>query len=286
MRRLIKTPAQNLETQIAEHAKNLFSYSLDAKVLLADDEVLNDAVTITLHGSGDNKEHGRNLHKNGYLQGPVLIFDFPDHDIPDWSKHDFVHSTFGTIDEILPLLFLLKQCLDFGINKISIYGFSAGGGALINTLAVLNSDKYASELERIGITQADRKQIIHSLSFGLMILDCPLRSVEELIAFRGASDDLVILAKKYRENNMVPIERLDGLQGLGLNILAYFKDQDEVLSGRDVSIYTERLKKFNGSGSTTVICAPSGNHHDISAPLWERYRELIADWNEKPRLHK
>ncbi len=271
----MKQPIQSFEIEIARKAKDLFPYSLAAEVLLAEGEILNNAITITLHGSGDNKEHGRNLKKNESLLGPVMIFNFPDHDIPDWNTYDFQKSTFGTIDELLPVIFLLKQCLDFGIKKITLYGFSAGGGALINVLAVLNSEKYSEELKRIGVTQQDRKAIIDSLRNGLIILDCPLRSVDEIIDFRGASSDMLILAKKYRDNDMRPIDSLAGLHDLGLNILLHFKNEDEVFSDRDVSIYIDRLKRYNHTGNTTVILGSSGKHHDLSFPLWDHYREYI-----------
>tara|TARA_R110000868_G_scaffold163812_4_gene396198 strand:+ start:1018 stop:1866 length:849 start_codon:yes stop_codon:yes gene_type:complete len=271
----MKQPIQKFEFDIAQKAKELFTYSLAAEVLLDDCEILNNAVTITLHGSGDNKEQGRNLKTNKYLQGPVMIFNFPDHDIPDWNTYDFETSTFGSIEELLSAFFLLKQCLDFGIEKISLYGFSAGGGALINILAVLNSDKHANDLKRIGITQYDRLMIINALSNGLIILDCPLRSVDEIIDFHGETPDMVILSKKYRENEMIPINRLDGLRGLSLNILVHFKNEDEVFSDRDVNVYVERLKKYNKNGKTIVICGSSGKHNDPSIPLWKQYCEYL-----------
>lgn len=269
------TSLSDFATEIEETAAPLFSYRLNSHVLLSAGEELKDAITLTLHGSGGNQQQGRHLKESGYLQGPVLVFDFPDHDIPDWNTYDFVKSAFGTIHELLPVLFLLKQCLDRGLNKISLYGFSAGGGVLINVLAVLASDRYPSELTRIGITQSDRVRILSALRRGLMILDCPLRSVEEIIDFRGRSNDMVILARKYQENNMVPIQRLDGLTGLDLNILLYFKTGDEVFANRDDQLYIDRLKTFNSGGKNTIVTGPSGKHHDPSIPLWKAYQTLM-----------
>lgn len=275
---------KKLEVEIAAKAKELFPYSLDTEILLGEEEVLSDSITLSLHGSGANKEHGRDIKSNSYLQGPVMIFNFPDHDISDWDTYDFVHSAFGTIDELLPVLFLLKQCLDNGITKISVHGFSAGGGVLVNVLAVLNSDGYADEFERIGIKHSDRQQMISALRAGIIMLDCPLRSIGELIDLRGETEDLTILAKKYRENNMIPIDRLEGLQGLGLNILLYFKDNDEVFSNRDENLYAERLNTYNASGQTTVIRGPSGQHNDPSLPLWEHYRDMVGECKTIPGL--
>ncbi len=272
----MQTAVQQFENDLVKKAHSLFTYSMGTKVLVSDGDSLKDGVTITLHGSGANKDIGRRLKERGLLRGPVIIFNFPDHDIPNWNTYDFSQSTFGTIDELLPPLFLMKQCLDHGIDKISLYGFSAGGGATVNLLAVLNSEKYAHELERIGITHNDRGMILEAVRKGLVLLDCPLKSADEIIAARGAEKGLVECDRHYRLNEMRPIDRLDGLEGLDLNILLYFELNDEVLSNRDDQLFIDRLKTYNAGGATTVVTGSTGGHNKLSQPLWDEYKKLFT----------
>jgi|GEM_PF-756137 len=271
----MQTAVQQFENDLVTKAHSLFTYSMGTKVLVADGDSLKDGVTITLHGSGANKDIGRRLKDRGLLCGPVIIFNFPDHDIPNWNTYDFSQSTFGTINELLPPLFLMKQCLDHGIEKISLYGFSAGGGATVNLLAVLNSDKYAHELEQIGITHNDRGMILEAVRKGLVILDCPLKSIDEIAAARGPGQWSIILDRQYRLNEMRPIDRLDGLEGLELNVLLYFELNDEVLSNRDDQLFIDRLKTYNAGGTTTVVTGSTGGHNTLSRPLWQAYEKLI-----------
>ncbi len=272
----MQTVAQQFENDLVKRASHLFSYSLGTKVLVIDGDSLKEGVTISLHGSGANKDLGRMLKDRRLLRGPVITFNFPDHDIPDWNTYDFTQSAFGTINELLPPLFLMKQCLDHGIEKISLYGFSAGGGVTVNLLAVLNSDKYAHELERIGITYNDRGLILEAVRKGLVILDCPLKSADEIIAARGPEKGLVVCDQHYRLNEMRPIDRLDGLEGLDLNVLLYFEQNDEVLSNRDDQLYIDRLKTYNAGGITTILTGSTGGHNSLSRPLWNAYEKLFT----------
>ena len=87
-----------------------------------------------------------------------------------------------------------------------------------------------------------------------MILDTPLKSIEEIIDFRGPTKELEILAKNYQENAFRPIDSLERLKQLRLNILLHFQENDEVLSNRDDEIYMPSIEKQPAQRR-------SGGHH-------------------------
>ena len=261
----------------ANHAAGqLFDYPLSVEVVATPhDLIARDGVTVTFHGSGASKQHGRRLKERELLRGAVITFNFPEHDI-DFATYDFTQCSFGTIRELLPALFVLKQCLDHGVEKINVYGFSAGGGVVINAISVLNGDKHEDDLARIGILKQDRKSILQAMSKGRIILDCPLKSIEELMDYRGYSDAMNIMAHKYRENDLRPIDRLDGFAGLAMNVLLYFEQPDEILSNRDDQLYYERLRQYNQKGRTILVEGTSGGHSYTSNNLWQEYRRTYG----------
>lgn len=194
--------------------------------------------------------------------GATLVsFNFPDHQ----GSHRQTPS-FGTRDELLPALYAIKQCiLEQKLGAIDLYGFSAGGGAVINLLAALNSK------ENLGLSEKERTEILTAIQNGLIILDTPLKSVEEIIEFRGSSPELERIAKTYRDNGTRPIDSISKLKGLRLDILLHFQDPDEILFNRDDTLFIERLKNANG-GKTTVIIANEGGHLAPHESLLRAYR--------------
>ena len=109
---------------------------------------------------------------------------------------------------------------------------------------------------------------------GQIILDTPLKSVAEIIDFRGKSEELVVIGSHYHENNMEPIEVLKELEELAMNILVHFQVPDEILSNRDDDLYIERLKKCNTGGKTKVIIGHDEGH---SLPHNSLCSQLSAD---------
>ncbi len=109
---------------------------------------------------------------------------------------------------------------------ICFHGFSAGGGAVVNAIAVLNGTAYDSELRKIGVGAEEKKRLLFAIQRGIVVLDTPLKSVEEIMDFRGSSEEFEILANKYREHGFRPIDSLKMLKGLSLNILLYFDKVD------------------------------------------------------------
>ena len=78
-------------------------------------------------------------------------------------------------------------------------GTLAGGGTIINLIATLNTSSYDGELQKLGAPWA-KKALPQAIEKRLIILDTPLKFVEEIIAFRGFSIELELLAKQYEKH--------------------------------------------------------------------------------------
>lgn len=226
---------------------------------------------ILFHGYGANYKIAEYLKQLDCIDATLVSFNFPDHDLQE-RNYDPHKATFGTINEILPALYVLKKyVIDQHKESIDLYGFSAGGGVVINLIAILNSSRYDSELKQIGITDKEKNQLLKAIQNGIVILDVPLKSIEEIISLRGPSVEFEILARNYRNNHLRPIDSLENLQGLSLDIILHFQEDDEILSNRDDAIYIERLKKANKLGNTSVIIGNDGGHLAPHWPLWKFY---------------
>ena len=211
------------------------------------------------------------MHSYETLPGHLVGFNFPDYAITPAIDHSA--STFGSIDEILPLLFVIKNCLDtLNVKIINLYGFSAGGGAIINALAALNSDLYAHELERLGIFQEQKTAMIKAIEQGHIILDCPLKSVEEIIAFRGKDPMLEALKQNFDKYGTNPIDSLPKLAGLNLKLFVHFQNPDEIIFNRDDALFIERLRAAH-TGRTFAIIGNDGGHNSYHASLWNFYKK-------------
>ena len=169
--------------------ENPFPYNLGIKIIPSKNN--SPEVTICCHGYGHNNQ----IVNYVMLPGTLIGFNFPDYNITPTRDHK--KASYGTINEILPLLYILKRCVaDLKLPTINLYGFSAGGGAVVNALAVLNHFTYKKELEQIGITEHKKQQIISALEKGIIILDCPLKSCDE-VAQWIKSPEFETLASNY-----------------------------------------------------------------------------------------
>jgi hypothetical protein len=250
-----------------------FHYDLDIKAIQSNPNQ-ND-VTICCHGYGHNSNLIYFLNVYQVPMGHLVGFNFPDHDILVTNNHKI--TKFGTLDEILPFLFLLRYyACDQDFASLNLYGFSCGTAVITNALGILNKNLYEKELKHIGITKKERKQILDAVEKGAIILDCPLRSVEEILAHRGRSTPLEILCKHYAENRMIPIENLSNLKNLNLKIFVHFQNPDKKIGNRDDELYIERLKSVN-RGTTTVTTGNTGSHGGYHAALWDAYRKYVAN---------
>lgn len=120
----------------------------------------NNRVMICFHGYGDSYKIASSLKHLKFIEATLVSFNFPEYDIKEGRKYDYSKATFGTIDELLPPLHVLKQIVvDQGCASVDLYGFSAGGGALINVVGVLNSSTYDAKLNGIGIGTKEKEQL-------------------------------------------------------------------------------------------------------------------------------
>lgn len=238
----------------------------------------NGRTMICFHGYGDNYKIAETLKTIYHPKATLVGFNFPDHDIKEGRAYDPERASFGTMKELLPAFYVMKKVvLDQGLNAVDLYGFSAGGGALINAVAVLNAKEHDAELKKLGIGVNEKKKLLSAIQKGVIVLDTPLKSVEEIMSFRGTSEEFEILAQKYRDHDLRPIDSIRKLKGLSLTILLHFQEEDEILSNRDDALYIERLKSAQKEGAVTVIIADEGGHMAPHLSLWEAYFQKTDD---------
>ncbi len=230
---------------------------------------------ICFHGYGANYQIAEQLKNLDLIEATLVSFNFPDYDLQEKS-YDPHQAAFGTINELLPACFVLKKyVIDEGLDAVDLYGYSAGGGALINLISVLNTSNYNIELEKIGIGVIEKERLLKAIQKGFIILDVPLKSVDEIIDRRGTSLELEILAKNYRDNHLRPIDSLESLKGLSLDVILYFQEPDEIIFNRDDAMYIKRLKEANNRGTTSVIIGNEGSHAPPHFLLWQLYSQKI-----------
>jgi hypothetical protein len=260
--------------KFAQSAEFPFDYDLHLFSL----EGRSGRVMVCLHGYGDNHKVAQTLRDSNCIEATLVSFNFPEYDIKQGRPYDPQKATFGTIDELLPALYVIKKTIfDRNLDSIDLYGFSAGGGALINVIGVLNSSKHDDALKKIGIGKSEKKRCLSAIQKGLVILDTPLKSVEEIIDLRGSTEELEILAKNYRNNGFRPIDSLKLLKGLSLDILLHFQENDEVIFNRDDQLYIERLEETQVRGNVTVIIGNDGGHMIPHQSLWNYYLQKIKN---------
>ena len=68
-------------------------------------------------------------------------------------------SLLEQLRKLLPALNVAKKyVVEKGLCTIDLYGRSAGAGALVNLIAVLNTSSYEEELKQIGITSKEKNR--------------------------------------------------------------------------------------------------------------------------------
>lgn len=227
---------------------------------------------ICCHGYAGDARIADFLKSHHAADHHLIGFNFPDAGESALTK-DYDQTSFGTIQELLPLFYLLKTAVINGeMSSIHLYGYSMGGAVVVNSLAILQNGNFDQELNAIGIRKNERDKILNALQKGSVILDCPLKSFEEIIAIRGLSPELKIAQSRYAKNQMCPIESLDRLKSLQMNVILYFHQPDEILSNRDDQIYIKRLKKANEEGRTQIVIGTDeSGHNGFHSELWKTY---------------
>jgi hypothetical protein len=229
-------------------------------------------VTVCCHGYGDSNAFVDTVKSFGTFDHTLIGFNFPDHHITDDTDHRKI--SYGTINEILPLIYALKECVEnYNFSKINLYGFSAGGGAIINALSILNTYSHPEDLKKIGVTQETAKIILDRVQKGMVILECPLKSVREIIALRGSTANLELMAQNYDKNSMNPLDAIQLLNNLKLTLLLYWEKPDEVVGNRDDDKFVNNLRKISQS-TVHVVTGSDGGHCGYHKKLWQEYKKL------------
>ena len=253
--------------------ENIQSFGYDLGIEVVASKKNKAGVTICCHGYGGSSHIAEIVDSHNAVPDHIVGFNFPDYDLTH-RPYDPRKGTFGSIQELLPLFYIIKRCVcDAGLTSINLYGFSAGGAAVVNALVVLNETTYDAQLVHIGITQEDKKRMMTAIEHGLIVLDCPMKSAEEIVDIRGQSTEFMLLAERYRANNMRPIDSVQRLKGLKLHILLHFQQPDGVIGNRDDQLFIDRLRAAN-SGTTEVVIGHEGGHNAYHASLWRRYHAL------------
>lgn len=256
---------------------NPFSYPLNIQVFAgrsADEEVI-----LCCHGYGGNYSLAEVIASYRIVPAHLVGFNFPDHDITSRNLTP-AQMAYGTIHELLPAIYLLKKmAVDAKADKISLYGFSAGGAAVVNIIAVLNTPQHDQTLISYGVSPEDKKAILTALQHGVVLLDAPLKSMEEYNAFHpGCLKDSLNMCQtqRYRENGMSPIEALAKWQGLTLSVVLFFQNPDEALSNRDDHLFIQKLLQANPQGRNITLIKSEGGHLGFHTSLWKGYLQLTA----------
>jgi len=262
---------KNWEKSCHEKFQNPFPYDLHYKYIPGE----YSRTIICMHGLCGNYKIAKHLISQGDIKESVVTFNFPDHSLK-LDNFDPTKTTFGSIDEILPAVFVFKKVIiDCDIKNVDFYGFSAGSGALINAIKVLNSSNYDQELMKIGVNSEAKHKILNTIQNGFVILDCPLKSIDEIIAFKGLSPALQFIGERYRKNGFIPIESIKSFENLSLKILICFCANDEIISNRDDQLFADLIKKYNSLGTTIVVEDKTGKHNSYHKILWDLYRQEL-----------
>lgn len=249
---------------------NPFFYDLRMTVLPA--AKTNADLLICMHGMGGDYQLAEVMRNNPAIPYHIVTFNFPDHGL---HSGNMTKTSFGSIDELLPAFYVMKRCvLGCQAEKVHLYGFSAGGGAIVNAMAVLNSSKWDSDLEKFGIGSLEKQQILKAIQNGSVILEVPLKSFDE-IADQFGDANYRNLAQRADKNDMVPLKNLKQLDGLSLNFFVYFANPDEALGNRDDKAFIGHLQNVNKLGKTVAIIGKTAGHTTYHPELWEAYKKFI-----------
>lgn len=266
----------SLQQTISSLNKEQTPFSYDLKLTLVKGHSENEKVLLLLHGMGGDYKIAPILKAFEVTPDHLISFNFPDANFQYGGERDPNKTTMGSIGEILPALYILKKLIvDGGLKSLDVYGFSAGGGALVNAIAALNSTQYDRQLASININLDDKISILNALQQGTILLDAPLKSMREIHEAKGGDSVASVMGRRYRENNFEPIDNLEKWQGLSLRVLIYFETPDKILTNRDDALFVNRLKTYDSKGSVQFFKGKNGGHLSIHTPLWHAYNSIV-----------
>ncbi len=253
-----------------------FSYALDVKVYQG--KTSNQGVILCCHGYGGDNSIAGIIASYKAVPDHLVGFNFPDFSIQ--SRNIIPDQiAYGTVNELLPAIYLLKKIVvDAQLEKVSLYGFSAGGAAVVNLIALLNTSQDSQDFNSIGVTNEDVKKILAALQKGIILLDAPLKSVDEFISSypeRLRSSMSTYFTGRYRNNGMDPIDSISKWKGLNLSVVVFFQNPDETISNRDDALFKQKLLKVNSQGRNLVLSGNEGGHLGFHWSLWKAFLDFL-----------
>lgn len=106
-------------TKILQATKAPFSYDLGIKIF--PNRHKRATIMICCHGYGANNHIADAVHSTSAVLDHIVSFNFPDYDCVA-KQYDPKKNTFGSINELLPLFYILKKCvIDAQQEKINLY---------------------------------------------------------------------------------------------------------------------------------------------------------------------
>lgn len=196
----------------------------------------------------------------------------------NYIDHDFSHATgddrktsLATPLEFMPLIYMLKKCVvENNMSTISLYGYALGASDIIYAISFLSTVDRDDLLKKYNITASDKIRILDALRKGKILLDDPFKSIDEMIAFRGPTEILLMYKERANKNNVLsPVDTLAKLKDLNMTFLLFFDIKNEEFFNRDDSNFAKNLIDANANGTNVVITADNGGHTANHHTLWK-----------------
>ncbi len=119
--------------------------------------------------------------------------------------------------------------------------------------------------------------IYAAIERGSVVLDCPLKSIDEICDEKEPNNPyLSRMADVYNNNDLRPIDSLLKMAGSKLNVVLVLQQPDDILSNRDDELFIERLESANRAGNTIIVRGPEGVHMPAMPSLIAAYDNLLA----------
>lgn len=252
-----------------------FNYNININIIQGDSS--NEDVIVCCHGFGGNYSIDEIIKSYHAIPDHLVGFNFPDYDIYQQGI-DITKICLGSIQELLPIAFILKRIVvDAHADRVSLYGFSCGGGAVVNFLGIMNTHQYDQELLSVGVDTYSKDKILAALQKGAILLDSPLKSFEEIVEMSSYDNTSKILAARYKNNEMRPIDALAKWEGLKMTVVLFFQNPDQAVYNRDDQLFIKRLELYN-KGKNIILIKNEGGHLAFHYSLWKAYAAIQKSW--------
>jgi hypothetical protein len=241
----------------------------------------NKTTTLYLHGWGDTKNSARILKKFcKVVDNNIVTFNFADAR-PVLGKLN--QSNFGQLSDVLSALYAAHCAIkELNLKALDLFGISRGGATIINMLALLNDPElfvqYKETLDKIGIDQTARKEILNAIQNGTIILNIPLRSMKHTPVPQFLARNIT----QYDPHGWEALEMVKHLNGLKLTMLVHFQHGDAIVSNKGEDEFFFHLAK-NNPNSTYLVMGNDGGHMHTHTALSKTVGEFKS--LDKKNIH-